>query len=151
MKTGNNTESVAACNKKIREEGFDVMINQNILPSIDQALATDYNSLALPNNHIFVKQSRKLIRISYDDILFFEKVGDYISVKSNHGQILISQSIVGLLTKLNNPRFVKVHRSFIINIDKISDIEDYSVRIDKKYIPVSRALKPKLLDLLNIV
>ncbi len=100
---------------------------------------------------IYVKASGKLIRLNYEDILYFENVGDYIKVATNDKNHIIHGTIKGLDEKLGYPRFLKIHRSFIVNLDKIKDIEDSTIVIEKKVIPVSRAHKPILMQSLNIL
>lgn len=106
---------------------------------------------ASAGKEIYVKASGKLIRLNYEDILYFENVGDYIKVVTNDKNHIIHGTIKGLDEKLDYPRFLKVHRSFIVNLDKIKDIEDSTIVIEKKVIPVSRAHKPILMQSLNIL
>jgi len=54
-------------------------------------------------------------------------------------------------SRIQHPRFLKVHRSFIVNLDKIKDIEDNTLVIGKDVIPISRAHKPILLNSINIL
>lgn len=101
---------------------------------------------------IYIKTDGRLIRLEYDDILYFENVGDYIKVITTNAKThVIHGTIKGLDQKLKYPRFLKVHRSYIINLDKIKDIEDNTIVIEKTVIPISRAHKPILLASLNIV
>jgi len=53
--------------------------------------------------------------------------------------------------KLPDHLFLKIHRSFIINVDRIIDIEDNSVLIEKDVIPVSRSSRPELMKRLNLL
>ena len=100
---------------------------------------------------LYVKTDGRLIRLDYDDIFYFENVGDYIKVISTKGVHIIYGALKTINEKLDNPRFLKVHRSYIINLDKVVDIEDNSIVIKDKVIPISRAHKPILLSSLNIL
>lgn len=101
---------------------------------------------------IYIKVDGRLVRLEYDDILYFENVGDYIKVITTAEKThVIHGTIKGLDQKLVYPRFLKVHRSYIINLDQVKDIEDNTVVIGKKVIPISRAHKPILLASLNII
>lgn len=100
---------------------------------------------------IYVKSEGKLVRLPYETISFFENVGDYIKVVSTIGNYIIHGTLKGLDAKLNYPRFLKVHRSFIINLDKVTDIEDNTILIGKSVIPISRAHKSILMTNLNII
>lgn len=103
------------------------------------------------NNDIYIREEGKLCRINQNDILYFENIGDYIRVKTINNSHLIHGTLKGLLGKLKNPQFIKVHRSFVINLSKIEDIEDNSLLINKKVIPISRVNKPRLLNHLNLL
>ena len=64
---------------------------------------------------------------------------------------IIYGALKALAEKLSYPRFLKVHRSYIVNLDKIVDIEDNSLVIGKKVIPISRAHKPIIMNSINII
>lgn len=100
---------------------------------------------------IYIKHEGRLIRIPYHEIKYFENVGDYVKVISERGNYIFHSTIKGLDAQLSNPRFMKIHRSFIINLDQIIDIEDNTIVIDQKVIPISRAHKPVLMKNLNIL
>ena len=100
---------------------------------------------------IYVKEDGRLIRVPCDDILFFENVGDYVRVKTLKGQHIIHGTLKGVDESLGDPRFLKVHRSFIVNLSKIKDIEENSLVIEKTVIPISRANKNELMGRLKVL
>lgn len=102
-------------------------------------------------NEIFIRSERKIIRLDYDDILYFEYIGDYVRAYTTQGNHLFHSTIKALNENLKHPRFLKVHRSFIVNVGKIVDIEDNNLVIAKKVIPISRAYKPVLLRSINLI
>jgi len=102
-------------------------------------------------HEIYVKTDGRYIRLAYDDILYFETIGDYIKAVSTHGTYTFHDTMKSLDQKITNPRFLKVHRSYIINMNKIVDIEDNTIVIEKKVIPVSRAYKSVLMNSLNLM
>lgn len=102
-------------------------------------------------SELYVKSDGRLTRVAYDSILYFENVGDYIKVITDDGTHIIYGALKSLAERLAHPRFLKVHRSYIVNLDKVVDIEDNSIVIGKKVIPISRAHKPILLNSLNII
>jgi len=111
----------------------------------------DQRSHLSAQKELYVKSDGRLIRLDYDDILYFENVGDYVKVMTTNSNHIIYGALKAIDEKLVHPRFLKVHRSFIVNLDKIVDIEDNSIVIAKKVIPISRAHKPVLLRSLNII
>ena len=114
-----------------------------------QQLEAVTNSSA--KSEIYIKVEGRLIRIPYSEIFYFENVGDYIKVISSLGNFVFYGTIKSLDQRIMNPRFLKVHRSYIINLDKIKDIEDNTLVINNKVIPISRAHKPILMRSLNLI
>ena len=80
-----------------------------------------------------------------------EAKGDYIYVKTESQNYTVHSTLKKIEEKLPNDLFLKVHRSFIINVNKIIDIEDNSVLIKKDVIPVSRSNRPELIKRLNLL
>lgn len=103
------------------------------------------------NCDIFVREDGRYIRIPCDEILFFENVGDYVRVKTKSGQHLIYGTLKGIAEKLSDSRFLKVHRSYIVNLQKIKDIDETTIVIEKNVIPVSRAHRNDLMSRLNLL
>ena len=133
--------------KPIAQLRFDKSVER----AIQRQEMLDNISLASASREIYIRTDGKLIRLAYDDIQYFENVGDYIKIISEQGTVVFHGALKHIYTKLRHPRFLKVHRSFIVNLDKIRDIEDNSILINKKIIPISRAHKPILLNHLNIL
>jgi DNA-binding LytR/AlgR family response regulator len=100
---------------------------------------------------MYLKQDGRLIRVPYDKVLYFENVGDYIKVFTEMGNFIIYGALKSIDARLDYPGFLKVHRSYIVNLQKIKDIEDNTLVIEKKVIPISRAHKPTLLKTINIL
>ncbi len=90
-------------------------------------------------DYIFVRSDGRLVRIDLKHLLYVETVGDYVRFKTDTGSFIVHSTLKGIDDKLQHPDFLKVHRSYIINLSRIVDIEDNSVLIDDKVIPVSRA------------
>ena len=97
------------------------------------------------------KANSKLIKIDIPSIYFIEAKGDYIHVKTEDKNYTVHSTLKKIEDKLPSHLFLKVHRSFIINIKKIIDIEDNSVLIKKDVIPVSRSNRPELMKRLNLL
>ena len=100
---------------------------------------------------LYVNIDRRLIKIDISSIYLIESKGDYINVKTEEKNYVVHSTLKKIEDKLPNDLFLKVHRSFIINIRKIIDIEDNSVLIKKDVIPVSRSNRPELMKRLNLL
>ncbi|MDX5325732.1 MAG: LytTR family DNA-binding domain-containing protein, partial [Bacteroidota bacterium] len=84
---------------------------------------------------MFVKVNGKLVRIILDDIYFIENVGDYVKIVTDNGSFITHNTIKSVSAKLEQTHFLKVHRSYIVNLNKIVDIEDGTLLIKDKVIP----------------
>lgn len=102
-------------------------------------------------SEIYVRLDGRLIRIPINQILYFENVGDFVKIVTESKIYVFNMALRLLNERLDHPRLLKVHRSYIVNMDKISDIEENSILIHKKVIPVSRSHKPILMKSINII
>jgi len=86
----------------------------------------EFNPLDRPANQrsLFIKVSSRLIRIEFDDILFIEAKGDYTLFKTEKKGYIVNSTIKNVEEKLDSGQFVKIHRSYIVNVDKVVDIEE---------------------------
>ena len=103
------------------------------------------------SNDLYVNIDRRLIKIDIPSIYLIEAKGDYIQVKTENKNYTVHSTLKKIEEKLPDHLFLKVHRSFIINLKKIIDIEDNSVLIKKDVIPVSRSNRPELMKRLNLL
>jgi len=99
---------------------------------------------------IFIKSDGKLTRLNYADILYIESVGDYVKYITISKQYLTHSTLKAVEEKMNEKHFMKVHRSYIVNLHKIKDIQDYSLVIEGKVIPISKAHKIDMLHRINV-
>jgi two-component system response regulator LytT len=102
-------------------------------------------------NDLYVNIDRRLIKIDIPSIYLIEAKGDYIQIKTENQNYTVHSTLKKIEEKLPKDLFLKIHRSFIINVDKIIDIEDNSVLIKKDVIPVSRSNRPELMKRLNLL
>ncbi len=102
------------------------------------------------NTYFFVKADGVQHRINYDDIRFIEAYGNYVKIHFAEKYILTAETMTGIQTKLNLPNFLRVHKSFIINIDKIDSIDGTLITVGKNAIPVGASYKANLVQMLNL-
>ncbi len=102
-------------------------------------------------NDLYVNIDSRLIKIDIPDIYLIEAKGDYINIKTENKNYAVHSTLKKIEDKLPDSIFLKVHRSFIINVNKIIDIEDNSVLIKKDVIPVSRSNRKELMKRLNLL
>lgn len=123
------------------------------LKAVDSAKAEIQrtNAFKAQTREVYVRENGRFTRLAYDQILFFENIGDYVKVQTVGGHHIIHSTLKSIEEKLQGFDFLKVHRSYIINLRKIKDIEENSIVIGESLIPISRANKRGLMDLLNIL
>ena len=103
------------------------------------------------SDFIYVNVDRRLVKVSIPSIYLIEAKGDYINIKTQEKNYIVHSTLKKIEDKLPSDSFFKVHRSFIINIKEIIDIEDNSVLIKKDVVPVSRSNKSELMTKLNLL
>ena len=100
---------------------------------------------------LYVNIDRRLVKIDLSSIYVIEARGDYIKIKTEDKNHIVHCSLKKIIEKLPTNSFLKVHRSYVININKIIDIEDSSVLIKQDIIPVSRVNRNELKRRLNLL
>jgi len=100
-------------------------------------------------DYIFVKADKKLIKIRFDQINYIEGLKDYVILHTPNGRVVTLQTMKSLEIKLPSDIFMRVHRSFIVNLANISIIEGNTVQIEKKIIPIGKNYKDVLLAIIN--
>ena len=102
-------------------------------------------------NSIFVKADYKLIQIEFNNILYIEGLKDYVKfvLEGDEKPVLSLMSMKSLEESLPESKFMRVHRSFIVNLDKIKTIERNRIVFGKEYIPISDNYKEKFQKFLN--
>jgi two-component system, LytTR family, response regulator LytT len=100
---------------------------------------------------LFLKSEYKIRRINFNDILYIEGLKDYIKVYTTGDDkpVLSLNSMKSLEQRLPESKFMRVHRSFIVNLDRIDTIERSRIIFGKTYIPVSDQYKDKFQEYLD--
>ena len=99
----------------------------------------------------YININKRLIKIDIQSIFLVQAKGDYIYLKTDNKNYTVHSTLKKIEEKLPDHMFLKIHRSYIININKIIDIEDNSVLIEKDVVPVSRSNRPELMKRLNLL
>jgi len=137
--------------KPIQQDRFEKAVNRAQVNFLDAKTDTTEKTQENFENELYVNIDRRLIKIEIASINLVEAKGDYIHIKTADKNYTVHSTLKKIEEKLPDTIFLKVHRSFIINIHRIIDIEDNSVLIKKDVIPVSRAHRPELMKRLNLL
>jgi DNA-binding LytR/AlgR family response regulator len=102
---------------------------------------------------IFVKSNSRLVKVKTSDIYFVEALKDYVVINTANARYTIHSTMKDIEKKLPASDFIRVHRSFIVRIDKIVAIEQPNLILeeDKKLIPIGGSYKDDLSKRLNMV
>ena len=103
----------------------------------------------LKNDFIFVRSDRKMIKINFDEIRYVESLSDYIKIHSADKTITTRETIGNIETKLPAKNFLRIHRSYIVNLNKMNSYTNEFVEIGKNAIPISRTYKENVLKKLT--
>ncbi|MEO1416738.1 MAG: LytTR family DNA-binding domain-containing protein [Bacteroidota bacterium] len=136
------------------QEATDYLIKPVTLPRLMQALERAKGAKAAnegATNEIFVKANRRYVRLKLDDILYVETKGDYVVFRTEKESLIVHSTLKNIESQLDPEKFVKVHRSYIVNLSRIVDIEEGTLVIEDKVIPISRAQRPILMDRIQVI
>ncbi|HET6256845.1 MAG TPA: LytTR family DNA-binding domain-containing protein [Puia sp.] len=120
--------------------------------SAETAPAQPATSSANPDvEFLFIKADDKLTKVRKDDILFLESMRDYVKFVTSAKNYVTYSTLKNMEEKLNGQTFLKVHRSYIVNLSKIDDIRGNTIYILGNQIPIGKGHKEDLEARLNIL
>lgn len=104
-------------------------------------------------NFIFVKSNSRLVKLKTEDIYYIEALKDYVVINTLNSRYTIHSTMKDIERKLPADAFIRVHRSFIVRLDKIAAIEQPNLVLenDKKIIPIGGSYKDDLSNRINLV
>ena len=115
----------------------------------------DYSASNAPlevlEDRIFVRHNGKMVKILLDHILYVEADRNYCNIVTENGDYLVVSTLKAIENRLRNGSFLRVHRSFMVNISKLDSVSESHLEIRRKTIPVSRSHKDVLLGRLQTI
>ncbi|MFZ4105657.1 LytR/AlgR family response regulator transcription factor [Flavobacterium sp.] len=135
--------------KPVLEERFNKAINRITIKRENFLVSLNSNDSSV--KEIYVNIDKRLIKIEISLINFIQANGDYVLIKAEGTNYTVHTTLKKIEDKLPKTSFLKIHRSYIINMNKIIDIQDSTVLIGKDLIPVSKNNRPILMESLNLV
>ncbi|MEZ5345347.1 MAG: LytTR family DNA-binding domain-containing protein [Pyrinomonadaceae bacterium] len=97
-------------------------------------------------DHIFVKSDRKNHKILFSDILYIESVKDYIKIHTNSGSLVVKHTLSSFEEELPEDFFIRIHRSYIVNLKHITAYTAHDIEIDSEEIPIGISYKQKVFE-----
>ncbi|GEO11078.1 LytR/AlgR family response regulator transcription factor [Segetibacter aerophilus] len=95
-------------------------------------------------DHLYIKNGYEQVKVMYDEILYLEATGNYVTFVLKDKTILSRSTFIEAIGLLPAEKFVRVHRSFVVAVNKIDKVERQQVTINKTVIPVSEAYSDHL-------
>jgi DNA-binding LytR/AlgR family response regulator len=139
--------------KPISFERFLKAVNKVMETSVKLIGNNDTNSDQQNNSNdafINLRADRKNLKIPLNDILYIESLKDYIKVVTKTKNIVTKQSISSLEEALPKNNFVRIHRSFIVAINKIESFTNDAIEINRQELPISRMYRHEVEKVLNV-
>lgn len=102
---------------------------------------------------LFVKSKSRLVKLNSSDILFVEALKDYVSIYTTKAKFVIHSTMKDIYNKLSKTSFIRVHRSYIVRIDKIKSIEHSIIKVEEneKEIPIGGNYKEELFNKIKLI
>ena len=107
------------------------------------------DKLRISGEFMMVKVEYSTIRVNLDDILYIEGLKDYVKIFTGRSPILTKTTMKNIIDKLQPDRFLRVHKSFIVSLDKINRIENSRIIIDNQHIPIGESFRLPFFEMVN--
>lgn len=101
------------------------------------------------NDFLFIKSNKKSIKVKFNEILFIEGLGDYIRIHLPDQKIVTNLSMKKILALLPENKFYRIHKSYIISLDRIDLIEGNMVEINKTKLPIGNSFRQDFTKFIN--
>jgi len=154
-------------NKEYAVEAFDESVTDYLVKPIDysrflKAVNKVKEKLELRHDNpegteesstgnIYVKTDSKIVKVNLSEVLYVEALADYVIINTETSKHIVHSTMKGLEQRLPENMFARVHRSYIVNIDRIDSLEDQTVIIKKKIIPIGASYRSNFLKRLNFL
>lgn len=140
-------------------EGFEVEAVDYLLKpfsadrfllSVNKALTKlDRNNIAKTDTeqkHFVVKADKKLHRIPLGEIQYFQAIGDFVKLFKDEGVLITSEKMKDIDEKLSDSGFIRIHKSYVVPLNKIQFIEGNRAKVGDEMIPVGLTYKEQLME-----
>jgi DNA-binding LytR/AlgR family response regulator len=133
--------------KPVRFERFLKSINKAFPKTPFHRSPSNESSRKNNSGFIYVKSDRKMIKLMLDEILYIESARDYLKIFTANKSIIIRQTISSIEAMLSENEFVRIHRSYIVSLMKISSFTHETVEIGKIELPIGKYYQNSFLKL----
>lgn len=138
--------------KPISFERFLKAVNKVLQTEInapDSAFPAKDTIAEIPNQSLYVRAERKMIKVLLDDILYIEGMGDYIKIITGKKTIITKRPLSTLEETLPKDSFLRIHRSFIVALNKIDSYNKETIEIGKNELPIGKLFRHEVIKILE--
>ncbi len=107
--------------------------------------------LEVLKDRVFVRHNGKMTKLLLGEILFIEADRNYCTIVSERGSYMLSSTLKTMEEQLPTSNFIRVHRSFMVNISKLDVVGDHHLEINRKVIPLSKSHKEFLMNRIHTI
>ncbi|MEP7168294.1 MAG: response regulator [Bacteroidota bacterium] len=136
-----NQVAAAANTSEVVEKVAEAGAKSEIIP---------FDNLVIQNS-FFVKKGSMLVKVYLENVLWIQAMDNYVVIQTNDDQFVVHSTMRDIEMKLPPKKFLRVHRSYIIPIDKINVLDENTVMIGDKTIPIGKSYKDAFMDRLNFL
>lgn len=127
---------------------------KDLVIALELAFNKHNNKLIITNileqkNSFFVKDGSQYSRIKFDDINYIEADGSYSKIITTAKNYTLSTNLNHFQDSQNSPVFVRIHRSYIVNVEKVDAFDKHSLTINSKTLPISKSYQKKVMKFFN--
>ncbi|WP_426493059.1 LytR/AlgR family response regulator transcription factor [Hymenobacter sp. 102] len=124
---------------------------QKALETVELSRTPDATAIETPPNaeFTFVKVDSRLVKVLFEDVRYVEALGDYVHIVTGQSKLIVYSTMRAVEEKFPAALFARVHRSFIVNLKRVQTIEDNTVILDNKHIPIGQTYLREVFQRLN--
>lgn len=134
-------------------DGFDLQVVDYLLKPIayDRFLQSiekikSQKEIRNTSDFMFIRSDRKMVKVDFDSIVYVESLSDYVKIITLKQTIVTRETISNLEGKLSNDIFMRIHRSYIVSLKKMTSYTNEFIEINNKALPISRSYKESVLQ-----
>ena len=103
------------------------------------------------NENIFIKTNSHIVKIFTYEILWIEALGNYVNLNTEKSKHTIHSTMKAIIQKLSGENFVRVHRSYIVNIEHVTAIQGNILVIKTKIVPIGKTYRKGLMESIKFI
>jgi DNA-binding LytR/AlgR family response regulator len=152
---------ICSAKREYAAEAFDYNVTdylvkpvkyERFLKAIDKVTQVQENfTQDKVSDAFFIKKEGRYIKVQASDILYIEALSDYVNIYTNDNRYTICSTMRAIESKLPTNKFLRIHRSYIVQLAKITAVEDNTVCLNDKLLPVSKSHLSSLTSKLNFL